>query len=247
MAAGSGGFGEVRMGNERFRVGVIGTSWWADLEHLPGLRARRDVELVSLCGRNPERLAALAAKFGVPRTCTEWRAMISGGGLDVLVIATPNSLHHPQAMAALEAGLHVICEKPLAMNVTLAREMAARAEAARRKTLTFFTHRTVAAAAQVKRLVDEGFLGQPLHVSAVYFTASHLRENKPLAWKMQRAESGTGVLGDIGSHLIDLVRWGRGDFPPVAGHGRPAHLGEPGASAQGARAGSFRRHSAAEA
>ena len=180
------------MGNERFRVGVIGTSWWADLEHLPGLRARRDVELVSLCGRNPERLAALAAKFGVPRTCTEWRAMISGGGLDVLVIATPNSLHHPQAMAA-------------------------RAEAARRKTLTFFTHRTVAAAAQVKRLVGEGFLGQPLHVNALYFTASHLRENKPLAWKMQRAESGTGVLGDIGSHLIDLVRWWLGDFSRVAG------------------------------
>src|SRR5438270_149689 len=186
MAAGSGGFGEVRMGNERFRVGVIGTSWWADLEHLPGLCARRDVELVSLCGRNPERLAALAAKFGVPRTCTEWRAMISGGGLDVLVIATPNSLHHPQAMAALEAGLHVICEKPLAMNVTLAREMAARAEAARRKTLTFFTHRTVAAAAQVKRMVDEGFLGKPLHVSGLYFTASHLRENKPFAWKPDR-------------------------------------------------------------
>src|SRR2546422_10078542 len=91
------------MGNERFRVGVIGTSWWADLEHLPGLRARRDVDLMSLCGRNPDRLAALAAKFGVQKTFTDWRAMISGGGLDALVIATPNSLHHPQAMAAFEA------------------------------------------------------------------------------------------------------------------------------------------------
>src|SRR5207245_8133773 len=130
------------------------------------------VDLMSLCGRNPERLAALAAKFGVQKTYTDWRAMISGGGLDVLVIATPNSLHHPQAMAALEAGLHVICEKPLAMNLTLARELVARAEAARRKTLTFFTHRTVAAAAQVKRLVGEGFLGQPLHGNALYFTAS---------------------------------------------------------------------------
>src|SRR2546430_7815247 len=122
------------MGNERFRVGVIGTSWWADLEHLPGLRARGDVELVSLCGRNPERLAALAAKFGVQKTYTDWRAMISGGGLDVLVIATPNSLHHPQAMAALEAGLHVICEKPLAVNVRPAGGKAARAQAAPRQT-----------------------------------------------------------------------------------------------------------------
>src|SRR2546427_5687396 len=152
MAAGSGGFAEVKMGNERFRVGVIGTSWWADLEHLPGLRARRDVDLMSLCGRNPDRLAALAAKFGVHKTFTDWRAMISGGGLDALVIATPNSLHHPQAMAAFEAGLHVICEKPLAINVGLARGMAPRAQAARRQTPTLFTHRTLAPAAPGKRL-----------------------------------------------------------------------------------------------
>jgi len=205
------------MGEGPFRVGVIGTSWWADLEHLPGMRARRDVEVVALCGRNPERLAAMAAKFRVPNTFTDWREMIAKGGLDVLVVATPNSLHHPQVLAALDAGLHVICEKPLAMNVALARDMAARAEAAGRKTLTFFTHRAVAAAAYVKRLVGEGFIGQPLHLSATYFSASHLRPGKALSWRMQRAESGTGVLGDIGSHLIDLVRWWVGDFSRVAG------------------------------
>src|SRR2546421_4764758 len=123
------------MGNERFRVGVIGTSWWADLEHLPGLRARRDVDLMSLCGRNADRLAALAAKFGVQKTWTDWRSMISGGGLDVVVIATPNSLHHPQAMAALEAGPHVVCAKPLAVNPKLARRFGARAPAGPRKAL----------------------------------------------------------------------------------------------------------------
>src|SRR2546425_2647179 len=139
------------MGNERFRVGVIGTSWWADLEHLPGLRARRDVDLMSLCGRNPDRLAALAAKFGVQKTFTDWRAMISGGGLDALVIATPNSLHHPQAMAAFEAGLHVICEKPLAMEVGLARGMGARAEAGPRQTPTFFPPPTPGPAAPGER------------------------------------------------------------------------------------------------
>jgi predicted dehydrogenase len=205
------------MPGERFRVGVIGTSWWADLEHLPGLAARADVEVAALCGRNPERLAALAARFGVPATFTDWREMISRGGLDVLVIATPNSLHHPQAMAAIDAGLHVVCEKPLALDVAQAREMAARAGAAGRKTLTFFTHRAVAAATCVKRLVGEGFLGRPLHVSAEYLTASQLREGKPLAWRMRRAESGTGALGDIGSHVVDLVRWWLGDFARVAG------------------------------
>ncbi len=205
------------MSNERFRVGVIGTSWWADLEHLPGLRARPDVDLVSLCGRNPERLAELAAKYDVAATFTDWRELVSRGGLDVLVIATPNVLHHPQAMAALDAGLHVICEKPLAMKLAQARQLAARAESAGRKTLTFFTHRTVGAATHVKRLVGEGFLGRPLHVSASYLSASHLRPDKSLGWRMVRAESGTGTLGDIGSHLVDLVRWWVGDFSRVAG------------------------------
>jgi len=202
---------------ERLRVGVIGTSWWADLEHLPGLVARPDVSVVALCGRDPERLARLAAKYAVPRSHTDWREMISRGGLDAIAIATPNAMHHPQVLAALDAGLHVICEKPLALDVGQARELTARAEAAGRKTLTFFTHRAVAAATHVRRLVTEGFLGRPVHVSAVYLTASHLRPGKPLSWRMTRAVSGTGVLGDIGSHVIDLVRWWLGDLSRVAG------------------------------
>ncbi len=227
------------MSNERLRVGVIGTSWWADLEHLPGLRARSDVDLVSLCGRDPERLAALAAKYRVADTFTDWREMISRGGLDVLVIATPNALHHPQAMAALAVGLHVICEKPLAMNAAQAREMAARAEEAGLETLTFFTHRAVGAAAHVRRLVGEGFLGLPLHVSAMYFSQSHLRPGKPLAWRMVRAESGTGVLGDIGSHLVDLVRWWLGDFSRVAGQWRTVTRERSGGTADADEACSF--------
>ncbi|HSN91472.1 MAG TPA: Gfo/Idh/MocA family oxidoreductase [Anaeromyxobacteraceae bacterium] len=203
------------MGERRFRVGLIGTSWWADLEHLPGLRSRRDVEVAALCGRDPGRLAALAARHGVPATFTDWREMIARAGLDVVVIATPNALHHAQALAAVEAGQHVICEKPLALGAGQAREMAARAEARGLRTLVFFTHRAVAAAAHVKRLLEEGFLGTPLSATALYQTASQLRPGKPFSWKMARAEAGTGALGDIGSHLVDLVRWWLGDFERV--------------------------------
>jgi predicted dehydrogenase len=174
------------------------------------------VELAALCGRNPERLEALRAKYAIPSAFTDWRALLAQGRLDVVVIATPNSLHHEQALAAIDAGAHVVCEKPLALDLAQAREMAARAEAAGRKTLAFFTHRALAATVHVKRLVEEGFLGQPLQALAVYQTASHLKPGKALAWRMVRAESGTGVLGDIGSHLIDLVRWWLGDFARVA-------------------------------
>jgi predicted dehydrogenase len=185
-------------------------------EHLSGLRCRGDVELAALCGRDPRRLAEVAARHGVARTFTDWRALCAGGGLDVLVIATPNALHHPVAMAALEAGLHVVCEKPLALDAAQAREMAARAEALARHTLTFFTHRAVGAAARVKRLLDQGFLGRPVHASAAYLTASHLRVPKPLSWRMVRSQAGSGVLADLGSHLVDLVRWWLGDLERVA-------------------------------
>jgi predicted dehydrogenase len=203
--------------DSRLRVGLIGTSWWADLEHLPGLRARGDVVVSGLCGRDPGRLAAMAAKHQVPETYTDWRELVARGRLDVLFISTPNALHREQALAALDAGLHVVCEKPLALDVAGARELRDRARAAGKKTLVFFTHRGIAASALVKRLVGEGVLGRPVHVSASYLTNSHLRPGKRAEWRMQRAQAGTGVLGDIGSHLVDLVRWWMGDITRVAG------------------------------
>jgi len=204
------------MANEKLRVGVIGTSWWAELEHLPGLQSRPDVDVVALCGRNQERLDEMARKYNIRQTFTDWRRMIARAGLDVVVTIAPNALHHPQALAAIQAGMHIICEKPLAMNVTQAREMAARADEANVKTMTFFTHRAIAAATHIKRLVDEGFLGEPRQVSAMYLSASHLDPNKPKTWRMVRAEAGTGALGDLGSHIVDLVRWWLGDFSRVA-------------------------------
>jgi predicted dehydrogenase len=230
------------MSGRRIRVGLIGTSWWADLEHLPGLRSRPDVEVAALCGRDPARLASLAARHGVPATFTDWREMIARAGLEAVVIATPNALHHAQALAALDAGLHVVCEKPLALTAAQAREMAARAEARGLRTLTFFTHRAVAAAGHVKRLVEEGFLGTPLAATALYQTASQLRPGKPFSWKMARTEAGTGALGDIGSHLVDLVRWWLGDFTRVVAQWQTLPGERPGGEADADDACSFLAH-----
>lgn len=227
------------MTRKRWRVGIVGTGWWTGLEHLPGLQSRGDVEVTALCGRDPERLAALAGRFGVARRFTDWRELVAMDGLEVVVIVTPNALHLPVAMAALSAGAHVICEKPLALDVGQARQMAALARARDRRTLTFFTHRALAAAGQVKRLVDAGFLGRPLHVSATYFSASHLKPGKPAAWRMRRAEAGTGALGDIGSHLVDLARWWLGDVTRVAGQWQTPHRQREGGEVDGDEACSF--------
>jgi len=199
------------------RVGVIGTGWWADLEHLPGLRSRPDVEVVALCGRDLGRAKALAGKHHVTNVYTDWQEMIARAEMDALVICTPNVLHRPQALAALSRGLHVICEKPLAMNLAEAREMVAAARVARCRTLTFFTHRTIAAATYIKQLIENGFLGNPSLVIAQYFSASHLDPNRPIVWRMLKDQAGSGALGDIGSHVIDLVRWWLGDFARVCG------------------------------
>lgn len=205
------------MRKERLRAGVVGTGLWTEQTHLPGLRSRPDVDVVALCGRNGARLAELGDRFGVPGRHADWRAMLAAERLDVLLVATPNVLHHPVALDALRAGVHVVSEKPLAMDVRQARELAAEAEARGLQTLTFFTHRAVSAAAMVKRLVAQGFLGRLHHVHAAYLTTSHLKPGKPAAWRMRRAEAGTGVLGDLGSHLVDLVQWWAGDLTAVAG------------------------------
>jgi predicted dehydrogenase len=132
-----------------------------------------------------------------------------------------------------------VCEKPLALDRAQALDMAARAEELGRRTLTFFTHRALAAAAHVKALVSEGYLGQPLYATASYFSASHLKPGKPLAWRMRRAEAGTGVLGDIASHLVDLVRWWLGDLRRVAAQWRTFTRERDGGSADADEACSF--------
>ena len=201
----------------RIRTAVIGTSWWADGAHLPGLRARADVELAALCGRNPERVERLAAKFGVPRTFTHYRRMLAEVQPEVVVVLTPNHLHAPMTLAALEAGAHVICEKPLALTANAAAHMLDCAERLGRRHMTFFTYRGMPAPRFVKQLLDSGYLGRLHHVQACYLHGSWLDPNRPASWKTARAEGGSGVLGDLGAHVVDLLQWWFGPLARVAG------------------------------
>ena len=203
---------------ERFRFAVIGTRFWGEGFHIPGLVARGDVEVAALCGRDAAHAQAVAAKFAIPRVYADWREMIAREKLDGVAITAPNKLHHPIALAACDAGLHVICEKPLAMNAAEAREMLDRASARQRKHLVMFDYRAMPAARRAKELIDIGFVGCVYHVVAMYQHASYLDPTRPFAWRMSKAESGTGTLGDLASHIIDLTRWWVGDFARVSGH-----------------------------
>src|SRR5689334_12113054 len=112
---------------DKVKVGVIGTSWWVDLMYVPSFNSHPDARVVAICGRNAKRAREIAAKFGGATVFTDYRDLIAVDGVDAVVVAAPDDLHYPMTLAALDAGRHVLCEKPLAGNAEDAREMHRRA------------------------------------------------------------------------------------------------------------------------
>ena len=124
---------------EPVRVGVVGTSWWADMHHLPTLKRLPGAALTAICGRNRDRAEAMAHKYAIPQVFTDYRAMIEDGNLHALVVVTPDDLHFAITVHTLNANLHVLCEKPLALTAGQARSMYEKAEAGGRKHMVLFT------------------------------------------------------------------------------------------------------------
>ncbi len=198
---------------EVVRVGMIGTSWYADLLHLPSLASHPNASVTAICGRNQERASEMATKFNIPHVFADYRELINSGLVDAVVIAAPDDLHHEMTLAAVDAKLHVVCEKPLALNAADARQMAERADAAGVKHMTFFTLRWFQHTQFVKELVDAGIVGNLSHCQISYV---HGNAREPsYRWRLD-GERSNGILGDLGSHLIDLARWLNGDITRVA-------------------------------
>ena len=199
----------------RVRVGVVGTSGWADLGHLPGLRAHPGVELAAICGRDHARAEELARKYAIPQVFTDYRAMIARGGLQALLVLVPDDLHHPVVMDALGARLHVLCEKPLALTAGQARAMYERAEAAGVVHMVNYTYRWLPPFIHLRDLIAQGYVGKCFHCEFRYY-AGYARDAR-YRWRYDRRRA-HGALGDLGSHLIDLARWCVGDIARVSAH-----------------------------
>lgn len=196
------------------RVGVVGTSEWAEMHHLPALQRHSAAALTAICSRNRERVETLARKFGIPQTYTDYQTMIADANLDAILVITPDDLHYPITMQALDAGLHVLCEKPLALTGGQAREMYEKAVAANRKHMCLFSYRWLPHYRYARQLIDAGYLGRSFHCHMRY-VAGYGREHE-YQWRYDR-QHGTGALGDLGSHMIDLARWFVGDITKVSG------------------------------
>jgi predicted dehydrogenase len=169
-----------------------------------------DVRMAVLCGRNREAAAAAAAKLGWASVETDWKAMLARDDVQLVDICTPGSSHADIATAALEAGKHVLCEKPLANTVPEARAMveAARsAAAAGVRAMVGFNYRRVPAVTLARQYVAAGRIGTVRHVRAQYLQDWIVDPEFPLVWRLRAEEAGSGALGDIGAHIVDLTQF----------------------------------------
>ena len=159
-----------------------------------------------------------AQRLGIPSAYTDVETMIRAESLDAVSICSPNDAHYQNTLDALDAGAHVLCEKPMALNQQQAREMYDAATRADRQTMVAYTYRFVPAAKMAKELIAAGELGDLFTFQATYVSAYLADLNVPIEnpWKLMSGTGG-GVLGDLGSHLIDLTRWWFGAVTRVGG------------------------------
>ena len=162
-----------------------------------------------LGGRDAAAVTAAATRLGWEQVETDWRRIIERDDVDLVDVCTPGDTHAEIAIAALEAGKHVLCEKPLANTVEEAEAMVAAAERARQRgvrSMVGFTYRRVPAIALARQLVAAGRIGQVRHVRAQYLQDWIADPQAPLSWRLQKEKAGSGALGDIGAHIIDLAQ-----------------------------------------
>ena len=203
------------MASTPWRVAMIGTGFmgtvhshaWRSVAHVFPVRA---VERSVVCGRDPERTEEAATRLGWTRAETDWRRVIEDETIDIVDICAPGDAHMDIAIAALDAGKHVICEKPLANTVAEAELMVRAADAAASRgiaAMVAFNYRRVPAVAYARALVAEGRLGEIRHVRGLYLQDWIADASFPLVWRLQKERAGSGSLGDIGAHVIDAAEY----------------------------------------
>jgi predicted dehydrogenase len=156
-----------------------------------------------------------AAKLGFENYSTDWRAVVNDPEIDVIDIVTPNNTHAEIAIAAAKAGKHIICEKPLALGAEQSKEMLEAVESAGVKHAVAFNYRRTPAVALAKKYIKEGRIGKILNFRGTYLQDWSADPNSPLSWRFQKKIAGSGTLGDIGTHVVDLARYLVGEITDV--------------------------------
>jgi predicted dehydrogenase len=187
------------------RIGLVGAGAAAQVNHIPAIKRTDGMELVAIVDRDPEKAQRVAQRFGIPRAEERLDALLADDDLDIVDLCTPNYLHHPMAVAALEAGKHVFCERPLARNATEAAAMAKAAKKADRLCMCAVQHRFRPDSQLLKRFVDKGDLGSIFHTKTGWLRQRTSWDSDE--WRRTKRESGGGVVLDLGFQMIDLALW----------------------------------------
>ncbi|WP_432995747.1 Gfo/Idh/MocA family protein [Dactylosporangium sp. CA-233914] len=189
-------------------MGAAHSQAWRTVNRVFDLPAR--ATMVAVCGRDEAKVTDAARRLGWAEAVTDWRELIARDDIDVIDVCTPGDSHAEIAIAALEAGKHVLCEKPLANTVDEARAMVAAAAKARAvgvRSACGFNYRRVPAVSLMHNLIAAGRLGAIRHVRAAYLQDWIVDPSFPLVWRLRKELAGSGALGDIGAHIIDLTQY----------------------------------------
>jgi len=170
-----------------------------------------------MCGTQEAKAKEAADRLGWEESDTDWRRVVERKDIEIVDICTPNHLHAEQIAAAAAAGKHIICEKPLATSLAEARAAARAVDSAGVKHMIMFNYRRVPAVAYARNMIESGRLSRIHHYRGVYLQDNLVDPLRPLSWRMQKQFAGSGALGDIGSHAVDLALWLNGEIESVTG------------------------------
>lgn len=188
----------------RLRVGIVGIG--VGLLHLEGYQALdNEVDVVAICDLDETRITKIGAEYGVPLRYTDYNKLFTSGEVDAVSICLPNSLHAPASIAALEAGLHVLCEKPIAEKAASAQKIVEAAAKASGKFMVCYNRRYRPDVAWMKSAVDQGLLGHVYQVKAGWVRETGIPAKT--GWFITKAIAGGGPLIDLGVHMLDLALW----------------------------------------
>ena len=196
-------------------MGKAHSNAWRQAAHFFPLKAH--IELNTICGREAGGVQAARAQLGWQTASTDWREVVESPLIEIVDICSPNTSHAEIAIAAAKAGKHVLCEKPLALNVKQAEAMLAAAQKAKVVHMVCHNYRRVPAIALARKLITEGAVGEVHHFRARYAQDWLVDPDFPLKWRLQKEFSGSGAHGDINVHIIDLARYLVGEFKEVCG------------------------------
>lgn len=184
----------------------------------PFFSPRLTPRLKVICGRNAEKVEAAARQYGWDESATDWEEVVHRKDIDLVDVSTPGDSHAEIAIAAAKAGKAVLCEKPLANTVPEARRMLAAVEKAGVAHMICHNYRRVPAVMLAKHLIDEGRIGEIRHFRGTYLQDWIADPAFPMVWRLDKSKAGSGALGDIGAHSIDLARFLVGEIAEVSGH-----------------------------